>query len=43
MLGQRRRAGKVPVLAQGVPLEDVQYLAGQASPRTTRLYDRRQK
>ena len=24
-------------------LEDVQYLAGHADPRTTRLYDRRQK
>jgi integrase/recombinase XerD len=23
--------------------EDVQYLAGHSSPRTTRLYDRRQK
>jgi site-specific recombinase XerD len=31
------------LLAQGVPLDDVQYLAGHASPRTTRLYDRRQK
>jgi hypothetical protein len=30
-------------LTQGVPLEDVQYLAGHADPRTTRLYDRRQK
>jgi integrase/recombinase XerD len=28
---------------QGVPLEDVQYLAGHSSPRTTRLCDRRQK
>ena len=27
--------------AQDVPLEDVQYLAGHADPRTTRLYDRR--
>jgi len=24
-------------------LEDVQYLAGRSNPRTTRLYDRRQK
>jgi hypothetical protein len=24
-------------------LEDVQYLAGHADPRTTRLYDRRQR
>jgi len=31
------------LLTQGVPLEDVQYLAGHAGPRTTRLYDRRQK
>jgi integrase/recombinase XerD len=31
------------LLTQGIPLEDVQYLAGHAEPRTTRLYDRRQK
>jgi len=31
------------LLSQGVPLEDVQYLAGHADPRTTRLYDRRKK
>lgn len=31
------------LLSQGVPLEDVQYLAGNADPRTTRLYDRRQR
>ncbi|MDX2198761.1 MAG: tyrosine-type recombinase/integrase [Phycisphaerae bacterium] len=31
------------LLDQGVPLEDVQYLAGHADPRTTRLYDRRRK
>jgi site-specific recombinase XerD len=31
------------LLTQGVPLEDVQYLSGHADPRTTRLYDRRQK
>jgi site-specific recombinase XerD len=31
------------LLNQGVPLEDVQYLAGHAEPRTTGLYDRRQK
>lgn len=31
------------LLEQGVPLGDVQYLAGHADPRTTRLYDRRQK
>jgi len=31
------------LLTQGVSLEDVQYLAGHADPRTTRLYDRRQR
>ncbi len=31
------------LLTNGVPLEDVQFLAGHADPRTTRLYDRRQK
>jgi integrase/recombinase XerD len=31
------------LLTQGVPLEDVQYLAGHSSPRTTGLYDRRRK
>jgi site-specific recombinase XerD len=31
------------LLAQGVGLEDVQHLAGHSSPRTTGLYDRRQK
>ena len=31
------------LLAQGVPLEDVQHLAGHADPRTTRLYDRRRR
>lgn len=31
------------LLSQGVPLEDVQYLAGHADPRTTLLYDRRQR
>lgn len=31
------------LLAQGVPLEDVQQLAGHADPRTTRLYDRRHR
>jgi len=31
------------LLAQGVPLEDVQYLAGHSDPRTTRLYDRRRR
>ncbi len=31
------------LLTQGVPLEDVQYLAGHSSPRTTELDDRRKK
>lgn len=31
------------LLEQGVPLENVQVLVGHADPRTTRLYDRRQK
>ena len=31
------------LLSQGVSLEDVQFLAGHADPRTTRLYDRRQR
>ena len=31
------------LLCQGLPLEDIQNLAGHADPRTTRLYDRRQK
>lgn len=31
------------LLEQGVPLEDVQYLAGHSDARTTRLYDRRHK
>lgn len=31
------------LLAQGVPLEDVQHLAGHSDPRTTRIYDRRQR
>ncbi len=31
------------LLCQGVPLEDVQNLAGHADARTTRLYDRRQR
>ena len=31
------------LLSQGVPLEDVQYLAGHADSRTTALYDRRSK
>jgi site-specific recombinase XerD len=31
------------LLEQNVTLADVQYLLGHADPRTTRLYDRRQK
>jgi site-specific recombinase XerD len=31
------------LLEQGVPMVDVQYLAGHAEPRTTTLYDRRKK
>jgi site-specific recombinase XerD len=31
------------LLSQGVPLEEVQHLAGHSDPRTTRLYDRRQR
>lgn len=38
-----RVATVTDLLTQGVPLEDVQHLAGHADPRTTRLYDRRQK
>jgi integrase/recombinase XerD len=38
-----RVATVTDLLTQGVPLEDVQYLAGHADPRTTGLYDRRQK
>ena len=29
------------LLSRDVPLEDVQYLAGHANPRTTQIYDRR--
>src|ERR1043166_1410143 len=31
------------LLEQGGPMEDVQYLAAHAEPRTTTLYDRRKK
>ena len=31
------------LLEQGVPMEDVQYLAGHAEPRRTTPYDRRKK
>lgn len=38
-----RVATLTDLLDQGVPFEDVQYLAGHAEPRTTSLYDRRKK
>lgn len=38
-----RVAAVTDLLSQGIPLEDVQNLAGHADPRTTRLYDRRQR
>ena len=38
-----RVATLTDLLSQGVPLEDVQLLAGHSDPRTTRLYDRRQR
>ncbi|HEX4608769.1 MAG TPA: tyrosine-type recombinase/integrase [Urbifossiella sp.] len=38
-----RVATVTDLLSQGVPLADVQYLAGHADPRTTRLYDRRDR
>lgn len=38
-----RVATVTDLLTQGISLEDVQYLAGHSDPRTTRLYDRRQK
>jgi len=38
-----RVATLTELLTQGLPLEDAQCLAGQADPRTTRLYDRRQR
>jgi integrase/recombinase XerD len=38
-----RGSAVTDLLTQGVPLEDVHYLAGRAEPRTTGLYDRRQK
>ena len=31
------------LLSQNVPLEDVQYLAGHAHPRTSQIYDRRRR
>lgn len=38
-----RVATVTDLLGQGVPLEAVQQLAGHSDPRTTRLYDRRQR
>jgi site-specific recombinase XerD len=38
-----RVATVTDLLEQNVPLEDVQYLAGHADPRTTRIYDRRHR
>ena len=38
-----RETAITDLLSQGVPLEDVQHLAGHSDARTTRLYDRRQK
>jgi site-specific recombinase XerD len=38
-----RVATLTDLLLQGVPLEDAQHLAGHADPRTTQLYDRRQR
>jgi integrase/recombinase XerD len=35
--------GKTDLLSHGVPLDGVQFLAGHSSPRTTKLYGRRQK
>lgn len=38
-----RVATATDLLEQGIPLDEVQYLLGHADPRTTRLYDRREK
>jgi integrase/recombinase XerD len=38
-----RVAAITDLLTHGAKLEDVQYLAGHTEPRTTGLYDRRQK
>jgi integrase/recombinase XerD len=38
-----RVATVTDLLTQGIPLEEVQHLAGHADPRTTGLYDRRKK
>lgn len=38
-----RVATLTDLLSQGISLDEVQFLAGHADPRTTRLYDRRQQ
>jgi integrase/recombinase XerD len=38
-----RVAAITDLLTHGIPLEDVQHLAGHAEPRTTGRYDRRKK
>lgn len=38
-----RVTGITDLLEQGMPLEEVRHLAGHADPRTTRVYDRREK
>ena len=38
-----RVTGTTDPLAQRVPLDDVKFLAGHNIPRTTEVYDRRQK
>lgn len=38
-----RVASITDLLTQGIPLQDVQLLAGHSDPRTTRLYDRRHR
>lgn len=38
-----RVATATDLLNQGIPLDEVQYLLGHSDPRTTRLYDRREK
>jgi len=38
-----RVAAITDLIKQGVPIEDVQYLAGHADARTTRLYDRSER
>jgi integrase/recombinase XerD len=43
MRGVMPNAAITDLLSQGIPLEAVQYLAGQVKPRTMGLYDWRQK